>query len=76
VTLGQHLIRGVTLPKVKPLSSQYFESLMVNAGYMISGSAAAQGNRLKIWVTHASSPRVEAIYSGDRKVTITAYHVQ
>jgi len=76
VTLGKHCIQGVTLPKVEPRSSQYFESLMVNAGYTISGSAAAQGNRVKIWFIHAKYSRVEAIYSGDLKVTITAYHVQ
>jgi len=53
VTLGKHPIQGVTLPQVKTLSSQYFESLMVNAGYTISGSAPAQGNRLKICRTYA-----------------------
>ena len=47
MTIGKHCIQGVTLPKVEPRSSQYFESLMVNAGYTISGSAPAQDNRLK-----------------------------
>jgi hypothetical protein len=38
------------------------------------GSAPAKGNRIKVWWNHPNFRRVEAIYSPDRNLVITAYH--
>lgn len=75
MTLGKHRIDGIILEVIKARSATYFESLMINAGYEMSGSAPAKGNRIKIWFKHSVYRRVEAIYSPDKRTVITAYHV-
>jgi len=52
-----------------------FDNLLIQAGYNKIGSAPAQGNRLKSWWSHSIYDRVEAIYSPDGAVAITAYHI-
>ncbi|MEG4870347.1 hypothetical protein [Microcoleus sp. F10-B6] len=57
------------------LSGYEFELLLLTAGYGKIGTAPAQGNRMKVWWTHSTFRRIEAIYSADGIVAITAYHV-
>ncbi|MDS1347901.1 hypothetical protein [Planktothrix agardhii] len=57
------------------MPSTEFELLLVGADYKKIGTAPAQGNRLKVWWTHSTFRRIEAIYSADGTVAITAYHV-
>jgi hypothetical protein len=47
----------------------------MGAGYSISGSAPAQGQRYKVWWIHEDFRKVESIYSDDKSIVITAYHV-
>jgi hypothetical protein len=75
MTLDKHKIDGLPGFSRKTLPAQDFESQMQAAGYEISGSAPANGNRLKVWWLHKDYPRVESIYSPDKQVVITAYHV-
>jgi len=51
-----------------------FEQRMKNAGYQVSGSAPAQGRRVKVWWIHQDFRLVESIYSPDKNTVITAYH--
>lgn len=74
MTLDKHEIDGVPKFTSKTLPSQEFDKLMSEAGYSKIGSAPAKGNRIKAWWVHPVLRRVEAIYSPDRKVAITAYH--
>jgi len=48
---------------------------MLNAGYFEVGSAPGQGKKIKVWWSHDEYPRVESIYSPDRNIVLTAYHV-
>ncbi|MBD2138256.1 hypothetical protein H6F32_11790 [Anabaena sp. FACHB-1237] len=75
MTLNKHQIQG--LPKFKStiLDTNQFEKLIIDAGYSISGTAPAQGNRVKVWWIHEQYPRVESIYTRDQKKVISAYHV-
>jgi hypothetical protein len=57
------------------LPASQFEELMTSAGYLISGSAPAQGGRFKVWWGHGTFSSVESIYSNDKNTVITAYHV-
>lgn len=57
------------------MSASSFDQLMRDAGYEVAGSAPAQGKRIKIWWTHPEYERVESIYSLDKSIVITAYHV-
>jgi hypothetical protein len=75
MTLDKHKIDGLTQITVRVLPTAEFDSLLIQAGYNKIGSAPAQGNRLKSWWTHSTYERVEAIYSSDGAVAITAYHV-
>ena len=75
MTLDKHQIDGVGGFSVKVLPASQFDQLMADAGYSISGSASAQGGRLKIWWIHSTFRTVESIYSGDKSIVITAYHV-
>ncbi len=61
MTLNKHKIQGLPEFKCQTLSTTKFEQLMVDAGYSISGTAPAQGNRLKVWWIHDIYPRVESI---------------
>ncbi|MDJ0601211.1 MAG: hypothetical protein QNJ37_20505 [Crocosphaera sp.] len=74
MTLDKHQIDGLSPISSKILPAEVFEQLMFNAGYSVAGSAPARGNRIKIWWNHPSFRRVEAIYSPDRNLVITAYH--
>ncbi|MBD6614436.1 hypothetical protein FNW02_00735 [Komarekiella sp. 'clone 1'] len=75
MTLNKHQIQGIPSFNCTVIDSNQFEHIMISAGYFISGSAPAQGSRIKVWWIHSQYPRVEAIYSPDRKLVITAYHV-
>ncbi len=75
MTLDKHKIDGVPQITAKVLPTEEFDALLAEAGYSKLGSAPAQGNRMKVWWTHPTYTRVEAIYSPDGSVAITAYHV-
>ncbi|WP_228036931.1 hypothetical protein [Cuspidothrix issatschenkoi] len=49
MTLNKHQIQGLPKLKCQTLSATEFEQVMIDAGYSISGTAAAQGNRIKVW---------------------------
>ena len=76
MTLNKHQIQGLPKLKCQTLSSTQFEKLMIDASYSISGTAPAQGDRIKVWWIHDQYPRVESIYSPDKKTVITAYHLK
>lgn len=75
MTLDKHIIQGIAPISAKTLSADDFAQLMVASGYTKIGSALAKGNRVKAWWSHQTFPRVEAIYSPDMQLVITAYHV-
>lgn len=75
MTLDKHKLEGIPQIKEKILPVDKFETLLNEAGYVRLCEAPAKGNRMKSWWRHETYPRIEAIYSGDRKVAITAYHV-
>jgi hypothetical protein len=75
MTLDKHKLDGIPQITSKILPVNEFETLLVSAGYQRAGSAPAKGNRIKVWWNHSSYRRIEAIYSSDSKVAITAYHV-
>jgi len=75
MTLDKHKLDGLAQITAKTLPSTEFELLLLTAGYGKIGTAPAQGNRLKVWWTHSTFRRIEAIYSADGIVAITAYHV-
>ncbi len=75
MTLDKHQLDGIPQITAKTLPTEDFETLLLNAGYQKVGSAPAKGNRLKVWWTHSEYRRIEAIYSPDGSVAITAYHV-
>ncbi|MEG4865368.1 MULTISPECIES: hypothetical protein [unclassified Microcoleus] len=54
------------------MPSTEFELLLLKAGYGKMGTGTAQGNRMKVWWTHSTFRRIEAIYSADGIVAITA----
>ncbi len=75
MTLNKHQIQGLPNFTSTILDASTFELLMVGAGYSKSGSAPAKGNRVKVWWIHNQFPRVESIYSPDKQIVITGYHV-
>jgi hypothetical protein len=75
MTLDKHQLDGISQITAKTLLSTEFELLLLTAGYGKIGTAPAQGNRMKVWWTHPTFRRIEAIYSADGIVAITAYHV-
>jgi hypothetical protein len=75
MTLDKHEIDGIGGFSAKVLPVNQFEELMLNAGYSISGSAPAQGRRLKVWWAHEAFRNVESIYNDDKSIAITSYHV-
>ncbi len=75
MTLDKHTIQGLTTFTTKTLPSNEFETRMINAGYFEAGSAPGQGGRIKVWWLHDEYPRVESIYSPNRNIVLTAYHV-
>jgi hypothetical protein len=74
MTLDKHQLDGIGGFSEKVLPANQFEELMTNAGYSISGSAPAQGGRVKVWWIHLTFSSVESIYSNDKSIVITAYH--
>jgi len=74
MTLDKHEIDGVPRITSKILPLLEFERLLREAGYSQIGSASAKGNRIKVWWSHPTYRRIEAIYSRDMKIAITAYH--
>lgn len=75
MTLDKHQIDGIGGFNQKVLPADEFEELMMSAGYSISGTAPAQGGRFKVWWVHATFRIVESIYSNDKSIVVTAYHV-
>ncbi|MEZ2233869.1 hypothetical protein [Microcoleus sp.] len=75
MTLDKHKLDGITQITAKTLPSTEFELLLLTVGYGKIGTAPAQGNRLKVLWNHSTFRRIEAIYSADGKVAISAYHV-
>lgn len=76
MTLDKHKLEGIKQITVKTLPTDKFESLLSDAGYLKLGTAPAKGKRLKVWWRHEQYRRVEAIYSSDGKIAITAYHIE
>jgi len=74
MTLDKHQIDGLPGITSRTLPVEDFETRMKQAGYTVCGSASAQGDRVKVWWVHPSYHRVEAIYSKDKSIAITAYH--
>jgi len=54
MTLNKHQIQGLPKLKCQTLSATQFEKLMIDAGYSTSGTAPAQGNRIKVWWIHGN----------------------
>lgn len=75
MTLDKHKLDGIPKISARTLPASNFEKIMIDAGYIITGTAAAQGNRIKKWWNHPTYSMIEAIYSPDKKIVITAYHV-
>ncbi|MGB3692229.1 MAG: hypothetical protein WA865_07335 [Spirulinaceae cyanobacterium] len=75
MTLDQHQLDGIPKFTVKILPTSEFEEILLEAGYGKIGTAPARGNRVKVWWSHPQFRRVEAIYSPDGRIAITAYHV-
>ncbi|MBE9140769.1 hypothetical protein IQ254_26815 [Nodosilinea sp. LEGE 07088] len=75
MTLDKHKLDGIPQITAKILPGDEFEVMLVQEGYQRAGSAPAQGKRIKVWWNHPKHRRVEAIYSPDGKIAITAYHV-
>jgi hypothetical protein len=75
MTLDKHQLDGIGGFNEKVLPATQFEELMMNAGYSISGTAPAQGGRIKVWWIHLTFRTVESIYNEGKSIVITAYHV-
>lgn len=75
MTLDKHELDGIPQITSKTLPKEDFETLLGKAGYQLTGSAPAKGNRIKVWWNHTTYRRIEAIYSPDGQIVITAYHV-
>lgn len=75
MTLDKHKLDGVDQITVKTLPAEDFDDLLLGAGYQRMGSAPARGSRIKVWWNHPTYRRIEAIYSPDETIAITAYHV-
>jgi len=75
MTLDKHKLDGVPQITAKTLPADEFNELLANAGYQRAGSASAKGNRVKVWWIHPQFRRIESIYSPDKAIAITAYHI-
>ena len=71
MTLDKHDLDGVPKIKVKTLPAGTFEQLLIDAGYTKTGTAPAQGNRVKVWWGHPVYRRIEAIYSPDLSMALS-----
>lgn len=74
MTLDKHELQGIGRINRRTMPAPDFEALLDSHGYSISGSAPAQGKRVKVWFSHPTYNRIESIYSPDRSTVITAYH--
>ncbi len=74
MTLGKHKIKGITLKGVKALPASIFEQMMVDAQYRKTYITTASGDRWFVYFEHSVFGKVEAVYSRDKKIVITAYH--
>jgi hypothetical protein len=74
MTLNKHRLQGIEKIRQRTMSRIDFEALLVSQGYYRTGSAPANGGRLKVWYSHAAYDLIESIYSGDGRIVITAYH--
>lgn len=54
MTLDKHSIQGLSAFTTKTLHKSEFEKRMINAGYFETGTAPAQGGRIKVWWAHDS----------------------
>ncbi|MFM7447386.1 MAG: hypothetical protein ACKO24_02155 [Leptolyngbyaceae cyanobacterium] len=75
MTLDKHKLDGIAQITAKILPTEDFEALLLDAGYQRMGSAPVRGNWVKVWWNHPTHRRIEAIYSPDETIAITAYHV-
>lgn len=75
MTLDEHEIQG--LPKItkKSLRAKTFERLMQESGYSPYEQKRARGNRWEIYWEHNEYPNVLTIYTNDKDIVITAYHI-
>ncbi|MEO0758879.1 MAG: hypothetical protein AAFY78_18635 [Cyanobacteria bacterium J06648_16] len=76
MTLDKHKLDGIPQITAKTLPREQFEKLLKDEGYQRLGVAPARGKRIKVWWRHDQHRRIEAIYSPDETVAITAYHVE
>ena len=74
MTLNKHQLDGDGGFSQRTMAVEKFEAKLKSAGYSFLGSGQAKGGRHKIWWTHSSYRRIEAIYSDDKTTVITAYH--
>ncbi|WP_055075394.1 hypothetical protein [Pseudanabaena sp. 'Roaring Creek'] len=74
MTLGKHKIRGITLKGIKVLPASEFEQMMTDAQYRKTYITTASGDRWFVYFEHLFFGKVEAVYSRDKKIVITAYH--
>lgn len=75
MTLDKRTIQGLPAFTTTTLSKSEFEERMINAEYYEVGTAPGQGGRIKVRWSHNAYPRVESIYSPDKNIVLTAYHV-
>jgi hypothetical protein len=76
MTLDKHKLEGLKPIKSRTLPAIKFEQRLQQAGYAKRGSAPAKGKRIKVWWYHPKHAWIEAIYSPNQKITITAYHIK
>lgn len=74
MTLDKHQLDGLIRFDRPTLPAQEFELILTQSGYAQIGSAPAQNRRVKVFWSHTVFRRVEAIYSPDKSIVITAYH--
>jgi hypothetical protein len=74
MTLDKHELQGIGRINQRTMPRSEFEALLADQGYYRTGSAPANGGRLKVWYSHAAYDPIESIHSGDGRIVITAYH--
>jgi hypothetical protein len=74
MTLDKHELQGIGRIERRTMPRSEFETLLADHGYYRTGSAPANGGRLKVWYGHATYDPIESIHSGDGRLVITAYH--
>ncbi|MTJ50640.1 hypothetical protein FJR05_23385 [Dolichospermum sp. UHCC 0259] len=74
MTLNKHRLDGLPSFPSRILDAIKFEQILMDAGYSITASAPANGDRIKVWWSHPTYRRIESIYNQDKTIAITAYH--